>query len=82
MALNIKDSEAHELARELAEARGTSLTEAVRAALKEALERTRTPADVTVDTLDELSAHCASLPVRDTRTAEDILGYDEAGLPR
>ena len=82
MALNIKDSEAHELARELAEARGTTLTEAVRAALREALERTRTPADAKVDTLNELSAYCASLPVRDTRSAEDILGYDEAGLPR
>lgn len=82
MALNIKDHEAHELARELAEARGTTLTEAVRAALREAVERTRTPGNAKLEVLDELSLHCASLPVLDARSADEILGYDEAGLPR
>ena len=31
--------------------------------------------------LDEIALHCASLPVLDSRDAEDILGYDERGLP-
>jgi antitoxin VapB len=34
------------------------------------------------DELDEIARHCARLPVRDARTAEEILGYDEHGLPR
>ena len=34
------------------------------------------------DELEEIAEHCASLPVLDSRRAEEILGYDEAGLPR
>ena len=33
------------------------------------------------DELDEIALRCACLPVLDDRTAEDILGYDERGLP-
>jgi hypothetical protein len=32
--------------------------------------------------LDAIALHCAALPVRDDRAADDILGYDEDGLPR
>jgi hypothetical protein len=35
-----------------------------------------------VDELDAIALHCASLPVLDARTADEILGYDERGLPR
>ena len=31
--------------------------------------------------LDEIARHCASLPVIDDREPDDILGYDEHGLP-
>lgn len=31
--------------------------------------------------LDEIARHCASLPVVDDREPDDILGYDEHGLP-
>ena len=31
---------------------------------------------------DELGRRCAKLPVHDGRPAEEILGYDESGLPR
>ena len=34
------------------------------------------------DELDEIALHCARLPVRDPRSADEILGYDEHGLPR
>ena len=34
------------------------------------------------DELDEIARHCASLPVLDPRAADEILGYDEHGLPR
>ena len=31
--------------------------------------------------LDEIALHCASLPILDDRADEDILDYDERGLP-
>lgn len=34
------------------------------------------------DELDDIALHCASLPVLDPRPADEIVGYDEDGLPR
>ena len=34
------------------------------------------------DELDEIARQCSRLPVRDGRAADEILGYDEDGLPR
>ena len=81
MALNIKDSRAHELARELAERRGTSLTRAVVDALSEALDRSAPPAVPKLDRLREISRRAAKLPVLDDRTPDEILGYDDHGMP-
>jgi hypothetical protein len=33
------------------------------------------------DELDRIALHCSRLPVRDPRTPEAVLGYDEHGLP-
>lgn len=33
------------------------------------------------DELDAIARHCAALPVLDPRSAEDIIGYDERGIP-
>jgi len=33
------------------------------------------------DELDEIANRCAALPVLDARPADEILGYDERGLP-
>ena len=41
----------------------------------------RTPRRL-ADDLDEIALHCARLPVLDPRTPDEILGYDEHGLPR
>jgi antitoxin VapB len=83
MALSIKNEDADRLARELAAATGESLTDAVIAALSERLERERCrrrlrPLHVE---LAAIRHRCARLPQRDTRSAEEILGYDERGLP-
>lgn len=83
MALNIRNLEAEKLAAELARSTGESKTEAVTKALRDRLarvkrERTRRRL---ADELEEIAEHCASLPVLDARSAEEILGYDEAGLP-
>ena len=83
MALSIKDPETDRLARELAKLTGESMTRAIKIALQERLRRIRpTKVDQTlIDDLMEIGRHCASLPVYDNRTADEILGYDENGLP-
>jgi antitoxin VapB len=34
------------------------------------------------DELHAIARHCAALPVHDARGPDEILGYDERGLPR
>lgn len=84
MALNIKSEEADRLARHLSRVTGESLTEAVTAALRERLARVegarRAPS--LRDEIRRIQERVAALPVLDDRTDEEILGYDDAGLPR
>ncbi len=83
MALSIKNREADRLARELAEATGETLTEAVVVALRERLQRHRgrQRTHALSERLLEIGRRCAALPVLDDRTPDEILGYDERGLP-
>ena len=83
MALSIKDPEADRLARELAARTGESLTEAVLVALRERLAREtgRTKAIALREELAAIRRRCAALPVVDNRSADEILGYDDRGLP-
>ena len=83
MALNIKNPEAHRLAQELAAATGESLTEAVTTALRarlEAVQREHAGGQAHGQ-VAEIQAFVASLPDLDARSAEEILGYDDFGLP-
>ncbi len=84
MALSIKHPEADRLARELALETGESLTQAVVQALRERLrrERGRVNAPRLRDELRAIRKRCAALPELDKRSADEILGYDEHGLPR
>ena len=83
MALNIRSAEAERLAADLAQLTGETKTEAVTRALRDRLarirreRRTRSLAEEIV----EIGKHCASLPVLDVRSDDEILGYDEHGLP-
>lgn len=83
MALNIRNREAERLAEELARLTGETKTTAVTVALRDRLERARRKRSGRrrARELEEIAAHCASLPIRDARPAEEILGYDERGLP-
>lgn len=84
MALNIKHPDADRMARELARRRGESITDAVLAALREQLKREQAklrPAGVAA-ALMEVGRRYAALPVFDRRSDDEILGYDERGLPR
>jgi antitoxin VapB len=81
VALSIKHPEADRLARELAARTGETLTEAVVVALRERLAR-ETGRDRAVPLREELAAirrRCASLPVVDSRSAEEILRGRAAG---
>lgn len=82
MALNIKNDEAHRLAKELSEARGITLTEAVTSALAASIEALPgSGPEVLLEEVAEIQRFVAELPDRDARTADEILGFDETGLP-
>ncbi len=81
MVLSIKSAEADELARELARTTGESLTVAVTTALRERLDRQGRSVDHVAERLKAVSAVGRGLPRLDNRTDEEILGYDEHGLP-
>jgi antitoxin VapB len=84
MALNIRNTETERLAEQLARLTGESKTEAVTKALRDRLDRLRRERSHRrlADELDAIALHCSRLPVLDSRTPEEILGYDENGLPR
>lgn len=85
MALNIKNDEAHRLARELAEARGLSLTDAVTEALRQGVKassRADDDEELLIRQVASIQDFLEQLPDRDRRGADEILGYDEHGLPR
>jgi antitoxin VapB len=82
VALNIKDPATEQSVRELAAATGEGLTTAIRVAVQQRLERVRKPRSRDLaEELLEIGRRCSALPDLDTRTAEEILGYDEHGLP-
>lgn len=81
--MNFKDPETRALAEEVARREGTSLNGAVKAALREKLER-----DYSHSSKDERLKRAYSIleqvwiaPIADTRSADEILGYNEDGLP-
>ena len=82
--MNIKDPEVHAMARKLAELKGCSITEAVKIAVEQALlevTNQQSPSPPLTERLNEIALHCASLPDYDSRSADQILGYDDNGLP-
>ena len=83
MALSIKNAEAERLARELARVTGESLTEAVTRALHDRLVRETGRGNDTALKADlrRIQRRVARLPVLDPRTADEIIGYGEDGLP-
>lgn len=85
MPLSIKDPEADRLARNLARQTGETITQAVITALRERLQRERRKDEAIenlVEDVMDIGRHCAALPLLDARSADEIIGYDEHGLPR
>jgi antitoxin VapB len=84
MAISIKSPEADRLARQLAATTGESITVAITVAMRERLEREERKRESKRLLLDDIMAianHCASLPVLDSRSEDEIMGWDENGLP-
>lgn len=67
----------------VAELTGETKTTAVTVALKERLERIQRDRSgkSLVDELNEIALRCAALPVIDDRSDDEIMGYNEDGLP-
>jgi len=86
MAISLKDPEADRLVREVAARTGETLTTAVIVALRERLARLRgrgrSRSRRLRDDLREIGERCARLPTLDKRPDDEILGFDEHGVPR
>jgi len=84
MPRSIKNRETEKLARELAEASGATLTDAITNALRESLLRLRgrRQAEILVEEVEDILQRVDSLPILDKRSPDEIIGYDESGLPR
>ena len=85
MALHITNPKADRLARKVAKQQGRTVTDAIIHALEAQVEtdgvrqkadRTRRKAEVLA-----ILAEIDKLPVLDDRSPDEILGYDENGLP-
>ena len=83
MALNLKHPDADRLARELAAKTGESLTDAVINALRERLAREQRSGAGAIrkEILRDARLRLSKYPVLDPRPADEILGYDDRGLP-
>jgi antitoxin VapB len=83
MALSIKDAKTDRLARKVARLAGESITEAIGRALEERLKKLEMQRRrrALAEELDQIALHCAALPVLDDRSRDEIIGYDDNGLP-
>jgi antitoxin VapB len=77
------------LARQLAAARGISVEEAVKLAIEESSKEISPPAagnkltkDELIRRMEKISARCGARPLIDPRSPDELLGYDDYGLPR
>lgn len=85
MALSIKDPEADRLARAVAAETGETLTQAVVNALRDRLakeQRRNRDIDSLIADVMDIGRHYTAQPLLDRRTPDEIIGYDERGIPR
>jgi antitoxin VapB len=83
MSLNIKDAKTQRLARMLAQQTGETITLAIHRALEERLRRVGCGARkaALLEDLAAIRRRWRALTVLDARNADEIIGYDESGLP-
>jgi antitoxin VapB len=83
MALNIKNPDVDRLARELAALTGQNITDALLDALQEKVlkERERRGRKHVMKDILRIRERFNQLPTLDQRSEDEILGYDDKGLP-
>jgi antitoxin VapB len=83
MPISIKNEETEQLARDLAQLTGESITDAVRISVAERYERLRrSRAGRSLEEVTkEIAARYAKMPDVSNLTDDEILGYDEFGIP-
>jgi antitoxin VapB len=82
MAILIKDREADQLIRTLAERTGESITDAVKEAVRQRLQRVPLSEEEIAERrrkIERLIAKWDAEPVVDNRTPDEIIGYNEFG---
>ena len=84
MGISIRNPKAEQLAREVAEQSGESLTRAIIQALEERLDRLkgRRSATTLTEEILKISRRCSALPDLDQRSPDEILDYDGRGVPK
>ncbi len=84
MPLSIKNEATERLARQVAGETGESITEAIQKSLEERWERLkeRRRGRVLTRQIEDLLRRVDALPTLDDRSPDEILGYDEHGMPR
>ena len=85
MGLSVKNAEVERLLREVAGRRGVGMTEALRQVLAEELERSRAAGEAEIEAkvraVREIARRVAAMPDISDLTDDEILGYDEDGIP-
>lgn len=84
MPLSIKNESTERLARQIAEETGESITEAIQKSLEERLEKLKAGrrSRVLARQVEDILARVDAMPTLDSRAPDEILNYDEHGLPR
>lgn len=84
MPLSIKNHATERLARQVADETGESITEAIQKSLEERWQRlkARRRARVLSRQVEDILQRVDAMPTQDNRSPDEILGYDEHGLPR
>ncbi len=84
MPLSIKNEQTERLARQVANETGESITEAIQKSLEERWERLRERgrSRILARQVEDLLHRVDALPTLDPRPPDEILGYDEHGMPR
>ncbi len=85
MGISIKNPDVERMIRQVAQDRGLTLTQAVAYAMRQVLPEQTAVSPAVIErrrkALERFLKRIEGLPVLDDRTADDIIGYDENGLP-
>ena len=83
MPISIKNVETEQLARELSKETGETITEVIKKSLQDRLQRVRgrRHARGLPEQAEDILQRMDALPTVDERTEDEILGYDEDGIP-